>query len=315
MTEPDSKTSETSTEEVAPVESQAPTSSDETVENESVPVAVTASASEPAPVTEPASEPVSASEPATPRKEDAEHPPRGEESSAAPLTEAEAESGTATVVGEAEAETVSGEVAAAEAQADTVTGDAAPGVSTESSAGDVEAEGAGKKKRRRRRKKKGAQAGASDAPPDAKSMHHHAPFLHLFSGGATRKHAFSVGEEIAGRVERVEHGTVIVDLFGKATAIADVDEPRAIPHIVHEAEEPTAEAAAPETEAPAPIHTAVAPSPAVIPTPFIEAPTAEMAKLAEGDASAWEFSPTEVTSVPDEELGEADTVVVGKWFV
>jgi small subunit ribosomal protein S1 len=228
------------------------------------------------------------------------------------LTEAEAESGTATVVGEAE--TVSGEVAAAEAQADTVSGDAAPGVSAESSAGDVEAEGAGKKKRRRRRKKKGAQAGASDAPPDAKSMHHHAPFLHLFSGGATRKHAFSVGEEIAGRVERVEHGTVIVDLFGKATAIADVDEPREIPHIAHEAEEPTAEAAAPETEAPAPIHTAVAPSPAVIPTPFIEAPTAEMAKLAEGDASAWEFSPTEVTNVPDEELGEADTVVGAQAF-
>jgi small subunit ribosomal protein S1 len=123
-----------------------------------------------------------------------------------------------------------------------------------------------------------------------------------------------VGEEIAGRVERVEHGTVIVDLFGKATAIADVDEPREIPHIVHEAEEPTAEAAAPETEAPAPIHTAVAPSPAVIPTPFIEAPTAEMAKLAEGDASAWEFSPTEVTNVPDEELGEADTVVGAQAF-
>ncbi|MBW1907359.1 MAG: hypothetical protein JRJ24_19070, partial [Deltaproteobacteria bacterium] len=40
-----------------------------------------------------------------------------------------------------------------------------------------------------------------------------------------------------GRVERVEHGTVIVDLFGKATAIADVDEPRDLPVIIHEAVE------------------------------------------------------------------------------
>ncbi|MBW1874298.1 MAG: S1 RNA-binding domain-containing protein [Deltaproteobacteria bacterium] len=225
-----------------------------------------------------------------------------------------------------EAETVSGDVAAAEAQADTEAGDAAPDVSTESSAGDVEAEGAGKKKRRRRRKKKGAQAGASDAPPDAKSTQHHAPFLHLFSGGVTRKHAFSVGEEIAGRVERVEHGTILVDLFGKATAVVNVDEPREIPHIVREAEGQAAEAAASdvvESEAPAepavpearaPMHTPVVPSPAAILTPVIEAPTPEMAKLVQGDTSAWEFSPTEVTDVPDEEIGEADTVVGAQAF-
>jgi small subunit ribosomal protein S1 len=238
----------------------------------------------------------------------------------------------------AEADTVAGEVAAAEGQADTVTGDAAPDVSTESSAGDVEAEGAGKKKRRRRRKKKGAQAGASDAPPDAKSTHHHAPFLHLFSSGATRKHAFSVGEEIAGRVERVEHGTIIVDLFGKATAIVDVDEPREIPIIIHEAEEAprkedaehpprggeahspeaveapgeeNAEHSPPVEETAAPIHTPLVPSTAAIPTPVIQASAVETAKLAEGDATAWEFSPTEVT---DEELGEADTVVGAQAF-
>ncbi|MBW2378427.1 MAG: S1 RNA-binding domain-containing protein [Deltaproteobacteria bacterium] len=238
-----------------------------------------------------------------------------------------------------EAETVSGDVAAAEAQADTEAGDAAPDVSTESSAGDVEAEGAGKKKRRRRRKKKGAQAGASDAPPDAKSTQHHAPFLHLFSGGVTRKHAFSVGEEIAGRVERVEHGTILVDLFGKATAVVNVDEPREIPHIVREAEGQAAEAAASDVvesprkegaahpprveeapaepavpEARAPMHTPVVPSPAAVLTPVIEAPTPEMAKLVQGDTSAWEFSPTEVTDVPDEEIGEADTVVGAQAF-
>jgi small subunit ribosomal protein S1 len=253
----------------------------------------------------------------------------------------ESETGSETGGVPAEADTVAGEVAAAEGQADTVTGDAAPDVSTESSAGDIGAEGAGKKKRRRRRKKKGAQAGASDAPPDAKSAHHHAPFLHLFSSGATRKHAFSVGEEIAGRVERVEHGTIIVDLFGKATAIVDVDEPREIPVVFHEAEQPprkedaehpprggeahspgaveapgeeNAEHSPPVEETAAPIHTPLVPSTAAIPTPVIQAATVEMAKLAEGDASAWEFSPTEVTDVPDEELGEADTVVGAQAF-
>ena len=39
-----------------------------------------------------------------------------------------------------------------------------------------------------------------------------------------------------------------------------------------------------------------------IPTPVVEAPTVEIAKLAEGDASAWEFSPTEVTNVPTTSL-------------
>ena len=227
---------------------------------------------------------------------------------------------------EAQADTVTGDVAAVEAQADTVTGDAAPEASTESSAGDVEAEGAegtGKKKRRRRRKKKGAP-GASDMPADPKAAHHHAPFLHLFSGGTTRKHAFSVGEEIAGRVERVEHGTIIVDLFGKATAIVDVDEPRDLPAIALVAEELKVEAAEEASadapvesvahKSPAPIHTPLVPSAASLPTPVIQAPTEDVAKLAEVDASAWEFSATEVTNVPEDELGEADTVVGAQAF-
>ena len=251
MTEIDSKTSETSTKEVAHVESQAAASS---------------------------SEPVAAGEPAA-----------------------------------AEADTVAGEVVAAEAHADTLNGQAVPETSTESSSGDREAEGSGKKKRRRRRKK-GAQAGPSDAPSDAKSAHHHAPFLHLFSGGATRKHAFSVGEEIAGRVDRVEHGTVIIDVFGKAVAIADVNEPRDIPFIVREPEHHIPDAAhsvAPAAEAtPAPVHTPVVPPPVATPTPVIQAPTPEMARLLQGDVSTWEFSPTEVTAAPEEDdLGEADTVV------
>jgi small subunit ribosomal protein S1 len=254
MTETDSKTSETSTEEVELVESQAPTSS-----------------------SEPVTEAVSVSATVT-------------------VTESTSGSANGAAIATPEADTVTGEVAAAEAQADTVTGDAAPDESTESSAGDIEAEGAGKKKRRRRRKKKGAQAGASDAPPDAKAVHHHAPFLHLFSGGMTRKHAFSVGEEIAGRVERVERGTIIVDVFGKATAVVDVDEPRDIPIMFHQTVEPKAEAVTAEPEAP----TESAGPEALAP---------KVAELVQGDASGWEFSATEVTDVPEEDLGEADTVV------
>ena len=246
MTEPDSKTSETSPKEVAPVESQA----------------------------------------------------------APPFDEHDAEP--------AVADTVAGEVAAAEAESDTVAGGAAPEASTESSSGEVEAEGAGtesssgdlaaegegKKKRRRRRKKKGAQAGPSEAPPDHKPAHHHAPFLHLFSGGATRRHAFSVGEEIAGRVERVEHGVVIVDVFGKATAIADVDEPREIPHVFHEPHVPLVGAAVVQR-----------------PAPPIEAAQPEAAPPVQGDIAGWQSTPTEVNDLPEDDLAEADTVVGAQAYV
>jgi len=204
----------------------------------------------------------------------------------------------------AEADTIAGELAAAEPHADTVNGEVAPEASTESSSGDLEAEGGGKKKRRRRRKRKGAQAGASDAPSDPKSAQHHAPFLHLFSGGTTRKHAFSVGEEIAGRVERIEHGTVIIDVFGKAIAIADVDEPRDIPTIVRESEH-----AMVSPEISTPIHTPVVPAPVAILTPMVEASAPALAKLAQGDIATWEFLPTDVVHIPEDDLGEADTVV------
>jgi small subunit ribosomal protein S1 len=264
MTETDSKTSETSKEEVAHVESQATVPSNQP---QAEAVAVT--------VTEPAPEP--------------------------PVETAAA------------ADTVADGVAAAEAHADTVAGDSAPETGEESSAGSVAAEGAGKKKRRRRRKK-----GASEAPADPKSAHHHAPFVHLFPGGAARKHAFSAGEEIAGRVERVENGTIIIDVFGKATAIANVDEPRDIAHV----EPPIdpllaitlASEAAAVPQAQAPIHTPVVPAITTTPTPVVQAPTPEMAKLVQGDASSWEFQPTEVTDVPDDELGEADTVVGAQAF-
>jgi small subunit ribosomal protein S1 len=229
------------------------------------------------------------------------------------------ESGNVTEIGNetatpAEADTVSGDVAAAEAQADTVAGEAAPETDTPIAAGDLEAAG-GKKKRRRRRKKKGT----SEAPEDAKSGHHHAPFVHLFSAGVARKHAFSPGEEIAGRVERVEHGAVIVDVFGKATAIADVNEPRDIPVIVHAPEPSKLETdVAPEAAAAeAPVAETAVVETAVVETPAADAPPVqaalpEVARAVERDTSEWEFSSTDVSDI--DELAEADTVVAAQAF-
>lgn len=82
-----------------------------------------------------------------------------------------------------------------------------------------------KKRKRKRKKKKPAAAtaeGAAEKRPQA--------FTHLFEGQA-RAHAFRAGEVVAGIVERVEHGVIVVNLFGKATAFADELEPREIPMI------------------------------------------------------------------------------------
>ena len=102
----------------------------------------------------------------------------------------------------------------------------------------------GKRKRRRRRKRKDGSTSAGDVvaaeggaegvpkPADAakKKEPSHAPFAHRFSGAAgNKRHAFAVGEVVAGRVQRVDHGVITIDLFGKATAMADEYEPREIP--------------------------------------------------------------------------------------
>ena len=56
------------------------------------------------------------------------------------------------------------------------------------------------------------------------------PFLRFFTGAqAGRKHGFAVGEVTAGRVSRIEGGAIVVDLFGKALAVADEFEPREVP--------------------------------------------------------------------------------------
>jgi len=76
---------------------------------------------------------------------------------------------------------------------------------------------------------------------------------------------------VAGRVQKVEHGVIVVDLFGKATAMADEYEPREVPVLP----EP-----APEPEAPA------AQDAAAQPVAAEAAEAAETAAAAEGEANA-----------------------------
>ncbi len=275
MTESDSKTSETSSEEAAPVESQ-----------NTPPSSEAATGSESAEVGEPGTESSSGEVAAEP----------GTESSSG---EVAAEPGT---------ESSSGEVAA-EPGTESSSGEVAAEPGTESSSGEVAAEG-GKKKRRRRRKKKGAQAGTTDAPTEGKAGHHHAPFLHLFAGGAGRKHAFSVGEVIAGRVDKVEQGVIVVDLFGKASAITDADEPREIPPITElRTEERPSETPGEQSDEMAHLDTEVAAS---APTPASE-PAADIATQT-APKNVWRAAGPPVSEYPGD-LGEADTAVGAKAYV
>ncbi|MDB4974226.1 MAG: ribosomal protein S1p [Myxococcaceae bacterium] len=56
-------------------------------------------------------------------------------------------------------------------------------------------------------------------------------FSRFFDSGpnAGKRHAFSAGEVVAGRVIRVNDGAFVVDLFGKATAFVDIFEPHEVP--------------------------------------------------------------------------------------
>ena len=87
------------------------------------------------------------------------------------------------------------------------------------------ADGEGSKKKKKKRRKKKKKEGEKRVQA----------FTHLFEG-VGRQHAFRVGEVIAGRVDRIDEGAIVVDLFGKAVAVADVREPREIPIIPVEVE-------------------------------------------------------------------------------
>lgn len=107
-------------------------------------------------------------------------------------------------------------------------------------------ENAGARKRKRRKRHRAENAtGESGAPAEegadsgtGRAKHKDgstAPFARFLSGGANaRRHAFAVGEEVAGRVVRCDRGAIVIDLFGKATAIADENEPREIPPLREE---------------------------------------------------------------------------------
>lgn len=143
------------------------------------------------------------------------------------------------------------------------------------------AEGEPKKKRRRRRRKKkkpgeGAEAGApeGEAPaafePPRKKEPSHLPFQKLFEGAA-RRHAFSIGEIVAGRTVSIGDEVAAVDLFGKAIAYTRLHEPRDIPVAPAQTEEEASEA---ESEEPGPAEASTEPS------------AAEAVELSEADATA-----------------------------
>ena len=178
-----------------------------------------------------------------------------------------------------------------------------------------------KRKRRRRRKRKdgtsagdvaaageGGEPGAAPRAPEGKKKESHAPFAHMFSGAQGKRHAFAVGEVVAGRVQRVDHGVIVVDLFGKATAIADEYEPREVPPMPEVREQATspgqvpAEAAATETSVgePAPATEATeeaAPAEAPAPLMAAEPAPAEPAPAIEAAPEPEPAAPLEATSV------------------
>ena len=183
--------------------------------------------------------------------------------------------------------------------------------------GEVAADGTGKtpakRKRRRRRKRKDGstsageisaadQDGNRDSNRDgnregskadaARKKETHAPFAHRFGGAAgSKRHAFAVNEVVAGRVQRVEFGVIVIDLFGKATAIADEYEPRDIPPLPEPviAPEPAEASTTPVAAEPA---QSTEPD-ATVPTPDLDpAQTDASAAVVAAEVT---FSPSEAT--------------------
>jgi small subunit ribosomal protein S1 len=189
----------------------------------------------------------------------------------------------------------------------------------DSAEGDAASGAEPKKKRKRKRKKKkpaAAAEGAAEKRPQA--------FTHLFEGQA-RAHAFRAGEVVAGIVERVEHGVIVVNLFGKATAFADELEPREIPVIEvapvaveaphDDAEAVAAEEALAAEEAVAAHEAAQAEEDAAVGSPSssgeVEAASAEDAQAASHD-EAEEEEPEELA--PDEEAPPPEPPAIGSIF-
>ncbi|MFO0681113.1 MAG: S1 RNA-binding domain-containing protein [Sandaracinus sp.] len=175
----------------------------------------------------------------------------------------------------------------------------AEGEGEESAGGEATAEGGApaKKKRRRRRKKKGGEgapgeagASASGAPgggprPEPRKdlplsrFFEHAP-VHHGHGHGHAKGPFTAGDIVGGRVVAVERGVSVIDLFGRGTAFALANEPRALPVAPHEPEEHEHEAAAEGAPAEGEAAAEAAPAEGEAPAPAAEgspAPSGEAA--------------------------------------
>jgi small subunit ribosomal protein S1 len=141
---------------------------------------------------------------------------------------------------------------AAEGEGDDEGGEAGEGADAAGGEGEP-----GKKKRRRRRRKKkkgGAEGETTDvgtpAPIEAAKPRKdpsQLPFQKLFEG-TSRRHAFSIGEIVAGRVKETREDVAVIDLFGKALAYARLCEPRDVPVSVEPQEPDEDEAEAGEGE-------------------------------------------------------------------
>jgi small subunit ribosomal protein S1 len=216
-----------------------------------------------------------------------------------------------------------------EASGSAPTGEASPSPSDEGGEGDEseggdEAEAAGpgdaqpgdpaKKKRRRRRRKKGpgqpgaegvqakeggGEAAGGERPEKPAKEGPGGVFARFFEGaGAGKRHAFSAGEVVAGRVSKFNDGTFTVDLFGKASAFVDLFEPHEIP-VLPDPPAPVAAAegeAAPAAETPAEGTTEAAVSEAGAEAPVAEAATSESSANESTEASAVEASAIEASS-------------------
>lgn len=221
----------------------------------------------------------------TPAEAPAEATPAAVETSAA-APEAPAPDAPASEASESKEQPAEAD-AAAEVPAASADAEAAPSADASADApAEQAAEGEGKKKKKRRRKKKKKPEGERKVQP----------FTHLFEG-SPRAHAFRVGEVIAGRVQSVDDGAIVVDLFGKALAIADVMEPREIPPApVPE----NTEATVPGSEA-APEGEAVEATPDVSPAVEAESVSVTEAQPTEAEAPAVEAPAPDVTTAVETE--------------
>jgi len=186
---------------------------------------------------------------------------------------------------------------------------------SEDAGASAEGDGSGdekKKRRRRRRKKKkgepgeGAEASPESEGPERERRDMGLPFARFFEGhgGIGKRHAFSVGEIVAGRVTTILEGSALVDLFGKAIAVFDHNEPREAP--IHAEPRPVAPSPAAETAADGPET-----PPAAEPTPDGEVPAVVVAPtVTVGDVPTEQApvasEPGPSTQPPPEEADERD---------